>query len=106
LRITKSDRCRSYRTNPNFSVANRCLPELERGHSVVACERTSAHAEKSRQAARPANSDERASEAFGVLAGVLARDEYESMLSQWKAGLREIWLDNGFVMMRYTPAPG
>jgi hypothetical protein len=65
-----------------------------------------AHAEQSRQAARPANSNERASEAFGILAGLLARDEYASVLSQWKNGLREIWLDNGFVMMRYTPPSG
>jgi hypothetical protein len=28
------------------------------------------------------------------------------MPSQWKTGLREIWLDNGFLMMRYTPPSG
>jgi hypothetical protein len=27
------------------------------------------------------------------------------MLAQWRAGYREIWLDNGFVMTRCSPPP-
>jgi hypothetical protein len=46
------------------------------------------------------------SETFSALAKLLDCDEYENMLSQWRLGLREIWLEDGFVMTCYTPPPG
>ena len=39
-----------------------------------------------------------------ALSRLLDVDEYENMLAQWRLGLREVWLENGFVMTRYTPA--
>ena len=49
---------------------------------------------------------EYASETFRALGRLLDRDEYEVMLTQWRSGDREIWLDNGYLMTRYTPPSG
>jgi hypothetical protein len=49
------------------------------------------------------NRTEYASETFRALGRLLDRDEYEDMLAQWRFGHREIWIENGFVMTRYTP---
>jgi hypothetical protein len=41
---------------------------------------------------------------FAALSKLLDADEYENMLAQWRLGLREIWLEDGFVMTCFTPA--
>jgi hypothetical protein len=43
------------------------------------------------------------SSTFGVLSKLLGSEEYDEMLAQWRLGLREIWLENGFVMTCFTP---
>jgi hypothetical protein len=43
------------------------------------------------------------SSTFGVLSKLLDSEEYDEMLAQWRLGLREIWLENGFVMTCFTP---
>ena len=43
------------------------------------------------------------SSTFSALLKLLGSEEYEEMLAQWRLGLREIWLEGGFVMTCYTP---
>jgi hypothetical protein len=40
---------------------------------------------------------------FTALSKLLDGEEYDEMLAQWRLGLREIWLEDGFVMTCYTP---
>ena len=41
--------------------------------------------------------------AFEVLRAALSAAEYDQVVLQWKRGERDIWLDNGYVMMCFTP---
>jgi hypothetical protein len=43
------------------------------------------------------------SSTFGVLSKLLGSEEYDEMLAQWRLGLRDIWLENGFVMTCFIP---
>jgi hypothetical protein len=46
---------------------------------------------------------------FTALGKLVSTEEYDEMLGQWRLGLREIWIDNGFVMtcltLDYRPTP-
>ena len=43
---------------------------------------------------------------FTALSKLLDSNEYENMLAQWRLGLRDVWLEDGFVMTCFTPARG
>ena len=43
---------------------------------------------------------------FTALSKLLASEEYDEMLTQWRLGLRDVWLEDGFVMTCFTPARG
>jgi len=41
--------------------------------------------------------------AFRVLAAMLPIQEYKQIYTEWERGEREIRIDNGFIMMCFTP---
>ena len=41
--------------------------------------------------------------AFRVLAAMLPIQEYKQIYEEWERGEREIRIDNGFIMMCFTP---
>ena len=43
---------------------------------------------------------------FTALSKLLDSEEYDEMLAQWRLDLREVWLEDGFVMTCFTPAGG
>src|SRR5262249_49349939 len=106
---TASSRARDAR-NLNAGVALACEEENRMRYApirgVVWRTNKRADTERINQPDRAASRREYVSEAFSALARLLDRNEYDDMLAQWKSGLREIWLDNGFVMLRYTPPSG
>jgi hypothetical protein len=52
---------------------------------------------------RPGCGKEYSSATFTALSKLVDGEEYEEMLAQWRLGLREIWLEDGFVMTCLTP---
>jgi hypothetical protein len=41
--------------------------------------------------------------AFRHLKEMLSAEEYDRIVTEWRAGLREVRVDNGFIVMCYTP---
>ena len=42
-------------------------------------------------------------EVFNALTRVVRSEELKQICAEWDAGDREVWMRDGFVMMRFTP---